>query len=71
MTKRMTDIELDRFKQHLVTISESGTESEVRAYINEHFPRLPEAMQSEILAGLWLTTLREEIAELQNDAKSE
>lgn len=61
----MTDVELDTFREALATLTARGTEAEVKAHINAFFPRLPEAMQNEILAGLFLTSLQEEAAELE------
>lgn len=65
MALRMTDVELDAFREALANITERGTEAEVKAHIDAFFPRLPEAMQNEILAGLFLTSLRDEARELE------
>ncbi len=65
MAIRMTDVELDAFREALVLLAERGTDAEVRAHINAFFPRLPEAMQNEIVAGLFATALQEEAAELE------
>lgn len=63
MAKRMTDVELDAFREALAVLTARGNEAAVREHVNTFFPRLPEAMQNEILAGMYLDSLREEIAE--------
>ncbi len=64
MAKRMTDVEVDAFREALATLTARGDESAVRAHIDTFFPRLPESMQNEIVAGLFLTALNEEAKDL-------
>ena len=61
----MTDVELEAFRESLANITARGSEAEVRAHIAAFFPRLPEAMQNEILAGLFLDSLRAETKEIE------
>lgn len=61
----MNEEELNVFKERLQKLSHTGTESAVRAYVDEQFPRLPKAMQDEIIDGLYLTGLCAEVAELR------
>lgn len=63
----MTDVELDTFREALATLATRGTEAEVKAHIDAFFPRLSEAMQNEIIAGLYLTSLQQETAELEKE----
>ncbi len=63
MTKRMTDVELDTFREALATLAQRGTEAEVKAHINAFFPRLPQAMQNELIANMFLTSLQAEALE--------
>ncbi len=65
MALRMTDVELDAFREALANITARGTEAELKAHIDAYFPRLPEAMQSDIIAGLFLTSLRDEAKDLE------
>lgn len=65
MALKMTDVELDAFRESLAHITERGTEAELKAHIDAFFPRLPEAMQNEILAGLFLTSIQDETRELE------
>jgi hypothetical protein len=65
MALRMTDVELEAFRESLANITARGSEAEVRAHIDAFFPRLPEAMQNEILAGLFLDSLRAETKEIE------
>ena len=65
MAKRMTDVELDAFREALATLTARGNEAEVRAHIDAFFPRLPESMQNDILTGLLLTSIQEDAKETQ------
>lgn len=67
MAKRMSDVEVDAFKEALATIARRGTEAELKAHINAFFPRLPEDMQNDILSGLFLTALEDEAAHLSTE----
>ncbi len=60
----MNEQELDVVREKIAELTIHGTESELRAYIDAQFPRLPENMQNEIMASLFATALEEELSEL-------
>lgn len=70
MAKKMTDVELDAFKEALLTIVKRGNEAELKSHIDTFFPRLPEEMQNEIIAGLFYTAQQEEEADLEKQASA-
>ena len=45
----MTQEELEAFYEKLSSLTENGTEGEVREYVNYHYPRLPENVRQELL----------------------
>ena len=63
MTTPMNEQELDVFKDRLAKLAEHGTEASVRAYVDEQFPRLPKDMQDDIVMGLFVSGLNEEVVE--------
>lgn len=59
----MNPEELQAFRDQLDELTAGGTEAQVRAYIDEQFPRLPEDMQNDIAASLLITSLQDETQE--------
>ena len=57
----MTDVELDAFREALATLMARGDEAAVKAHIDTFFPRLPQPMQNDIIAGLFLNALQSEV----------
>lgn len=61
--KEMTTEELDAFYRNLAELTEKGSEEKVRGYITEHYDRLPEKVQNEILGNALLTAIQDEVRE--------
>lgn len=56
--------ELAVVRGKIAELVKSKSESDVRAYIDKVFPRLPKAMQDEIMLGMFITSLDDEAREL-------
>lgn len=56
----MSPQELETFYAHLALIVEKGNEKEVRAYIDQEFPRLPPDVQSEITLAVLSDSMKAE-----------
>lgn len=63
MVMTMTKEELDTFYDKLADLTSHGTEEDVRAYINDQYPRLPEDVRNEILFNTLLTSVQDEVRE--------
>lgn len=59
----MTKEELVAFYEKLSALTDSGTEGDVRAYINQEYPRLPEDVRNELLFNTLLTSVKDEARE--------
>lgn len=68
----MTKEELAVFYQKLAALTETGTEADVRAYIDQQLPRLPEDVRNEVIFSSLFSAIEEEaqeeaaIAEIQD-----
>ena len=63
MSMTMTKEELGTFYDKLAELTEHGTEADMRAYINDQYPRLPEAVRDEILFSTLLSSVQDELVE--------
>ncbi len=61
----MNERELGVFRERLAKLAAHGTESAVRAFVDEQFPRLPKDMQDEIVMGLFVTSLEDEVNDVR------
>lgn len=61
--REMTKEEVDAFFRNLAELSSRGTEEQVRAYINEHYSRLPEKLQNEMLGHALLSAVQGQVRE--------
>ena len=61
--REMTKEELDAFYRNLAGLTEKGSEEKLRAYINEHYARLPAKVQNEMLGNALLTAIQDEVRE--------
>ena len=57
--------ELKEFIDKLAAITETGTEAQVRAFVDSQFPRLPEEMKIEIAARVFADSINAEAQELE------
>lgn len=62
----MNQQELDTFKAKLAELARSGSRAELRSWVNEHYARLPQDMQQEILFSVLSDTVSGE-ADLSRD----
>jgi hypothetical protein len=56
--------ELNAVREKIAELVRTKPESDVRAYTDEVFPRLPQAMQDEIRMSMFITSLQDEAQEL-------
>lgn len=61
----MTEQEVEAFRTKLAELTQRASEAEVRLFIDEQFPRLPDDLQNEIAANLLITSFRAETARLE------
>ena len=59
MVMKMTKDELIVFYARLAELTEKGSEADVRAYVNQEYPRLPEETQQEIVFNLFASALEQ------------
>jgi hypothetical protein len=55
--------EVEAFYKRVAEITASGTEEDVRTYINDHYPFLPEEDQTRILFSLMRSSIDQSIEE--------
>jgi len=61
----MSPQELQNFYDRLASVSRSGTEHDVRRFIDLNFPRLPVDVQNQILGAVMIDSIRAETQELK------
>jgi len=61
--------ELQQVREHIAELVKTKSETEVRTYIDEQFPRLPQVMQDELRISMFVSAIDEETRELNTIAK--
>ncbi len=61
--------ELAAVREKIAQLVKSKSEPDVRSYIDKQFPRLPKAMQDELLLNMLVTSLGDEALELDTISK--
>ena len=64
MNTPFNEAEVAHVMEKISTLVKTADESEVRAYINEQFSRMPKSMQDELTASMFITAMNDEAREL-------